>query len=67
MVDRCEAVPERCAEDADRLAFSAAAAPLATDTSDVNLLSKHGPPATRKEVWSYYSFYAADNGIGAYQ
>jgi hypothetical protein len=26
-----------------------------------------GAPATRKEVWSYYAFYAADNGIGSFQ
>ena len=26
-----------------------------------------GPPATRKEVWSYYAYYAGNNGIGSFQ
>lgn len=26
-----------------------------------------GPPASNKEVWSYYAYYAANNGIGCYQ
>lgn len=24
-------------------------------------------PATRREVWSYYAYYAANNGIGSFQ
>ena len=26
-----------------------------------------GPPASNKEVWSYYAYYAANNGIGCFQ
>ncbi|CAG8949663.1 hypothetical protein HYFRA_00003981 [Hymenoscyphus fraxineus] len=26
-----------------------------------------GPPATKKEVWAYYTYYAGNNGIGAFQ
>jgi hypothetical protein len=26
-----------------------------------------GPPATRREVWAYYAYYAGNNGIGSYQ
>lgn len=26
-----------------------------------------GQPATRKEVWSYYCYYAGNNGIGSFQ
>lgn len=26
-----------------------------------------GPPATTKEVWAYYTYYAGNNGIGAFQ
>lgn len=26
-----------------------------------------GPPATRKELWSYYAYYAGNNGIGSFQ
>ena len=26
-----------------------------------------GPPATRKEIFSYYLYYAANNGIGSFQ
>ena len=62
-------------EAVDKLAFSAVAAPGSTgdtgknplDTPDLNLHSQNGPPATKKEVWSYYAFYAADNGIGTFQ
>jgi hypothetical protein len=24
-------------------------------------------PATRKELWSYYAYYAGNNGIGSFQ
>ena len=27
----------------------------------------YGPPATRGEVWSYYAYFAANNGIGSFQ
>lgn len=26
-----------------------------------------GPPATKKELWSYYAYYAGNNGIGSFQ
>lgn len=62
-------------ESVDKLAFSAVAAPGSTsetgenpyDTTDLDIYPGHGSPATRKEVWSYYAFYAADNGIGTFQ
>lgn len=66
--DRAESHPEAV----DKLAFSAVAAPGSTDHAGKSALvldfhSQNGPPATRKEVWSYYAFYAADNGIGTFQ
>jgi len=33
---------------------------------DLNYIPQ-GPPASRKEVWSYYSYYAGNNGIGSFQ
>ena len=27
----------------------------------------YGPPATKREVWSYYAYFAANNGIGSFQ
>ena len=51
----------------DKLAFSAVAAPDSGNASDLDAFATPGPPATKKEVWSYYAFYAADNGIGTYQ
>lgn len=54
-------------EGVDKLAFSAVAAPETSNASDLTAFSAHGPPATKKEVWSYYAFYAADNGIGTFQ
>lgn len=32
------------------------------ESHDVN-----GPPATRKELYSYYAYYAGNNGIGSFQ
>lgn len=26
-----------------------------------------GVPATRKELWAYYAYYAGNNGIGSFQ
>lgn len=34
---------------------------------DLDQYSPQGPPATRKEVWSYYTYYAGNNGIGSFQ
>ena len=57
----------------DKLAFTAVAAPGSIDgknplhVADLDQFAPNGAPATRKEVWSYYSFYAADNGIGTFQ
>ena len=28
---------------------------------------KNDPPATTREVYSYYAYYAANNGIGSFQ
>ena len=27
----------------------------------------NGPPATKREVWSYYAYFAANNGLGSFQ
>jgi hypothetical protein len=37
------------------------------DLDDSDSYKPIGPPATRKEVWSYYAYYAGNNGIGSYQ
>jgi hypothetical protein len=26
-----------------------------------------GPPATRRELWAYYAYFAGNNGIGSFQ
>lgn len=62
-------------EAVEKLAFTAVAAPGSSGDSgknpleiaDLDLFSPNGPPATKKEVWSYYAFFAANNGIGSYQ
>jgi hypothetical protein len=59
----------------EKLVFTAVAAPGPSSDSgkalhniaDLPPFIQKGPPATRKEVWSYYAFYAADNGIGTFQ
>ncbi|RAL68785.1 hypothetical protein DID88_007476 [Monilinia fructigena] len=61
--------------------FTAVAAPgsyqsaedetLDTGTGTGTIVSAHqqatGPPATRRELWSYYAYYAGNNGIGSFQ
>jgi hypothetical protein len=63
-------------EAVDKLAFSAVAAPGSSEQSaekdspnarDLSINEQISKPATKKEVWSYYAFYAADNGIGTFQ
>lgn len=57
------------------LAYTAVAAPGpssndSTDPHDIHDLNDYipsGPPATKKEVWSYYAYYAGNNGIGSFQ
>ena len=34
---------------------------------DLDQYIPQGAPATRKEVWSYYAYYAGNNGIGSFQ
>ena len=29
--------------------------------------SRSSTPATRRELWSYYAYYAGNNGIGSFQ
>jgi hypothetical protein len=59
-----------------KLAFTSVAAPapdvsgtsaLAPYVLDDNVSHEDGPPATRKEVFSYYVYYAGNNGIGSFQ
>jgi hypothetical protein len=67
--------PEGAPDHIDKLAFTAVAAPGSSGDSgknpheipDLDQFIPKGPPATTKEVWSYYLFYAADNGIGTFQ
>lgn len=59
-----------------KLAFTAVAAPGPAspssptsrhDIKDLDQYVPQGAPATTKEVWSYYSYYAGNNGIGSFQ
>jgi hypothetical protein len=67
MAVKQESEAEAHPEAVDKLAFSAIAAPDSSNASDLTAFSTHGSPTTKKEVWSYYAFYAADNGIGTFQ
>lgn len=78
MADQQETVqnkPEVHQDPIDKLAFTAVAAPGSSegseksprDVAELDFYRHSGPPATNKEVWSYYLFYAADNGIGTFQ
>lgn len=59
-----------------KLAFTSIAAPAPdasgqsasapSDLQDYDHVSE-GPPATKKEVFSYYAYYAGNNGIGSFQ
>lgn len=57
----------------DKLAFTAVAAPNEKnerdphDLRDQALFTADGPIATKKEVYSYYTYYAGNNGIGSFQ
>ncbi|TVY45806.1 Autophagy-related protein [Lachnellula occidentalis] len=72
-----EEYTEKEDEHVDKLPFTAVAAPAQpsskNDSSnphiirDLDQYAPHGPPATKKEVWSYYLYYAANNGIGSFQ
>ncbi|CZR62665.1 related to AUT4-breakdown of autophagic vesicles inside the vacuole [Phialocephala subalpina] len=67
--------PEGEGDHISKLAFTAVAAPGPTDEStrasheirDLDQYTPSGAPATRKEVWSYYAYYAGNNGIGSFQ
>jgi hypothetical protein len=59
-----------------KLAFTSIAAPApdtsaesASAPSDLQYYGHDtsGPPATKKEVFSYYAYYAGNNGIGSFQ
>ena len=58
--------------DPIELPFTAAAGPNGDDLIDrsnslPNVDQHIGPPATRKEIFSYYLYYAGNNGIGSFQ
>ena len=72
--------PDKEQDYIDKLPFTAVAAPDPTDSSrdstsarevheprDLDHYKVSGPPATRKEVASYYAYYAGNNGIGSFQ
>ncbi|TVY68924.1 Autophagy-related protein [Lachnellula suecica] len=58
-----------------KLAFTAVAAPgeVSSNSSnpheirDLDQYVPKGAPASTKEVWSYYAYYAGNNGIGSFQ
>jgi hypothetical protein len=59
-----------------KLAFTSVAAPapdaggassLVPCDLDDDVEHANGPPATKKEVFSYYTYYAGNNGIGSFQ
>ncbi|PQE32026.1 hypothetical protein CJF32_00001627 [Rutstroemia sp. NJR-2017a WRK4] len=65
-------------ETINKLPFTAVAAPdpqsyhdnedaEASKSVDYTIPQTTGPPATRKELWSYYAYYAGNNGIGSFQ
>jgi hypothetical protein len=71
-----EYIPEGEDDHISKLAFSAVAAPSqppsteSTNPHEIRDLDQYvpkGPPASTKEVWSYYLYYAANNGIGSFQ
>jgi hypothetical protein len=67
----------------DKLAFTAVAAPATTNADavessgtpsepldvlrDQDVYGADGPLATNKEIYSYYAYYAGNNGIGSFQ
>jgi hypothetical protein len=65
--------PEGEQDHISKLAFTAVAAPdpdsppNGHEIHDLDEYVPIGTPATRKEVWSYYAFYAGNNGIGSFQ
>jgi hypothetical protein len=68
--------PEGEHDHISKLPFSAVAAPDPTYPSDpttpheIRNLDQYiakGPPATKREVISYYAYYAGNNGIGSFQ
>jgi len=58
-----------------KLPFTAVAAPDPSTSGsgldpvprDLDHYNSNSPPATRTEVYSYYAYYAANNGIGSFQ
>ena len=71
-----EYISEREEDHISKLAFTAVAAPGEPPTTgspksyeirDLDQYAPKGPPASTKEVWSYYLYYAANNGIGSFQ
>ena len=68
--------PEEENEHISKLAFTAVAAPgpassrestTPHEIHDLDQYVPNGAPASRKEVYSYYAYYAGNNGIGSFQ
>jgi hypothetical protein len=58
--------------DVTELPFKAVADPNPDDSvngsNELSNVDHHiGPPATRKEIFSYYLYFAGNNGIGSFQ
>lgn len=70
-----ESSPEVEGEHISKLAFTAVAAPGSTNEStrlpheirDLDQYIPAGAPASKKEVYAYYAYYAGNNGIGSFQ
>ncbi len=71
-----EYVDESDPNHISKLPFTAVAAPdpgssgdsaYPHEIKDLDHYIPKGPPATNKEVWSYYAYYAGNNGIGSFQ
>ncbi len=76
MTELQEYKPEGVDDHISKLAFTAVAAPgpgsstgsnAPHEIHDLDQYVPFGPPATKKEVYSYYAYYAGNNGIGSFQ
>lgn len=68
--------PDGKGDHISKLAFTAVAAPGGVpidseknshEIQDLDQYTPKGEPATQKEVFSYYAYYAGNNGIGSFQ
>tara|TARA_R110002060_G_scaffold17740_1_gene24575 strand:- start:1090 stop:1317 length:228 start_codon:yes stop_codon:yes gene_type:complete len=75
MAEQDKYITEGEGDHISKLAFTAVAAPGPESSSastpheihDLDQYTPVGAPATKKEVYSYYLYYAGNNGIGSFQ